>query len=262
MASKTRSAGQSGSFIEAARRAQLVQCAIDTIASEGYAQASLAHIAERAGISKGVISYHFAGKDELIEQVLTEIMTLAVKTVIPEVEAQPTARDKLRVYIERNIAFVGGYPAHAITLLEIWTGMRSAEGQQRFDARSYEAGFEYMKGIFRQGEEEGDFRPFSHRVMAMMLRGAIDAVLLQRVTYGDQVDLAECAREMVAFFDVATRAATHAATQAATRSEALRAGGSRAKVAVKGKASGGSKPDAQGKPATQGKPARGARTPR
>lgn len=45
------------SFVEGARRAQIVQCMIEIIASLGYAQASLASIAERAGISKGVMGY-------------------------------------------------------------------------------------------------------------------------------------------------------------------------------------------------------------
>ena len=36
-------------FIETARRAQIVAAAIDTIAELGYGQASLARIAERAG---------------------------------------------------------------------------------------------------------------------------------------------------------------------------------------------------------------------
>lgn len=47
--------GQDGySFIEAARRAQIVESAIETIAEAGYARASMAQIAPRAGISKGV----------------------------------------------------------------------------------------------------------------------------------------------------------------------------------------------------------------
>src|SRR6202453_4771003 len=45
-------------FIETARRAQIVAAAIDTIAELGYAQASFARIADRVGISRGLISYH------------------------------------------------------------------------------------------------------------------------------------------------------------------------------------------------------------
>ena len=49
-------------FTETARRAQIVAAAIDTIAELGYGQASMARIAERVGITKGVIAYHFDGK--------------------------------------------------------------------------------------------------------------------------------------------------------------------------------------------------------
>jgi TetR/AcrR family fatty acid metabolism transcriptional regulator len=92
MRTKNASDGQKRpSFIEAARRAQLIECAIETIATLGYAQASLAQIAKRAGISKSVITYHFTSKEELIEQVVTAIYTVAVQGVTPQISAQPTA---------------------------------------------------------------------------------------------------------------------------------------------------------------------------
>lgn len=43
------------SFIEKTRKAQIVECAIETITEVGYAQASLGQIAKRAKISKGVL---------------------------------------------------------------------------------------------------------------------------------------------------------------------------------------------------------------
>ena len=64
-------AGESRSFVNSARRAQIVAAAIDTVAEVGCADASLARLAVRLGVSKGVISYRFAGKDDLIEQIIT-----------------------------------------------------------------------------------------------------------------------------------------------------------------------------------------------
>ena len=49
-------------FTEEARRGQIIACAIEVLAELGYAQTSFARIAERLGISKSVISYHFGGK--------------------------------------------------------------------------------------------------------------------------------------------------------------------------------------------------------
>ena len=58
-------------------RAQIVAAAIDTVAEDGYANASLARIAVRLGISKGVISYHFAGKDDLIAEIISQVLQQA-----------------------------------------------------------------------------------------------------------------------------------------------------------------------------------------
>ena len=60
------------SFIEKARRAQIVACAIETIAEVGYAQASIGQIAKRANVSKRSDFLSFCGQDELLEQVVTE----------------------------------------------------------------------------------------------------------------------------------------------------------------------------------------------
>ena len=73
-------------FTEEARRAQIIGCAIEVLAELGYAQASYARIAERAGTSKSVISYHFAGKDELLEQVVQSVYAEAARYMIPRVQ--------------------------------------------------------------------------------------------------------------------------------------------------------------------------------
>jgi AcrR family transcriptional regulator len=60
-------------FIETARRAQIVDTAIDLLAEHGYPDTSCAKIAKRAGLSStGMISYYFAGKDDLIREVIAK----------------------------------------------------------------------------------------------------------------------------------------------------------------------------------------------
>ena len=88
------------SFIEAARRAQIIECAIDAIAELGFAQASLAQIAKRAGISTGVISYYFAGKDDLIREVAAHVYEVGRILIEPRVDQQPDARSALHAFIE------------------------------------------------------------------------------------------------------------------------------------------------------------------
>src|SRR5215469_10491417 len=98
MRSKNSPSGRT--FADEARRTQLVECAIDVIAAEGFAQASLARIAERAGVAKSVVLYHFANKDELVEQVLFAVATASADHVAARTAGAPTARDMLRIMIE------------------------------------------------------------------------------------------------------------------------------------------------------------------
>lgn len=51
-------------------REHVLQAAIDTLAAKGYAHTSVGDIAERAGMSKGSVHYHFESKDDLIAHVL------------------------------------------------------------------------------------------------------------------------------------------------------------------------------------------------
>lgn len=193
------------SFIEIARRAQIIQCAIETIATIGYAQASLAQIASRAGISKGVISYHFDGKDELMMQIVTDIYTKGSEYMVPLILAEATPDGMLRAYIRSNVEFVGNHRLEVMALSEIFLNLRAADGALRFDAKAEEPVITPLEDLLRGGQEAGVFRAFALRPMAMTIRRAIDAVTPQLMADPD-LDVATYARELVELFDRATRA--------------------------------------------------------
>ncbi|MFG3438933.1 TetR/AcrR family transcriptional regulator [Nonomuraea sp. NPDC047897] len=204
MRPKNKADGQERSFIETARRAQIVQCAIDVIAETGYAQASLARIAERAGISKGVISYHFDSKDELVQQIVQDAFTTGDAFVRPRIEAQSTAAGMLRAYIEASVEFYRTHRQHMLALLDIWTNFRTGDGRQRLGVRDNEAEMTDVEEILRFGQATGEFGEFSTRVMAVSVKQAVDGVLILMASYGD-LDFDTYARELAALFDRATR---------------------------------------------------------
>ncbi|MFZ1995166.1 MAG: TetR family transcriptional regulator, partial [Solirubrobacteraceae bacterium] len=102
-----------------ARREQIVAAAIDTLAEVGYANASLARIAVRLGISKGVISYHFAGKDDLIAEIISQVLQQAKAYMQPRIEAQTTGLEMLRAYISSNLEFIRDNPNQLRAVVEI-----------------------------------------------------------------------------------------------------------------------------------------------
>lgn len=61
-------------FTEIARRAQLVDAAIATLADSAEENATFARIAERAGFtSAAIIEYYFENRDEFEAEILAEI---------------------------------------------------------------------------------------------------------------------------------------------------------------------------------------------
>ena len=204
MQTKKTSGGQKRpSFIEAARRAQLIECAIETIATLGYAQASLAQVARRANISKSVITYYFTSKEELLEQVVTEIYTAAVQAVTPQIAAQPTAALRLQAYIRSAVDYIGTHRMRMVALLEIALNFRTADGKLRYSGTE-EWILTALEALLRQGQEEGEFRAFDLRVMAVTIRRAIDAVAPLLAAHPN-LDTDSYARELVTLFDRATR---------------------------------------------------------
>src|SRR5690242_19612161 len=94
------------SFIERARRTQIIGAAAAVIAEDGIGQASLARIAERAGVSKGVVSYHFGSKDELMKQVVIAVYEAGAQAMAPALEAATTPREHLAAYLRSNVAYI------------------------------------------------------------------------------------------------------------------------------------------------------------
>jgi TetR/AcrR family transcriptional regulator, fatty acid metabolism regulator protein len=197
--------GPERTFIETARRAQIVAAAIDTIAEVGYAGASLGRIAERIGISRGLISYHFASKDELIAQVVADVVDQAKEYMWPPIFAATTGADVLRAYIESSLAFTREHPNHKIALLEITRNNLSPDGHRRFDGDAHEEAVRNLEDLLAHFQAAGELRAdLNPRATAIAIRAAIDAAGA-RLTFDKNLDIEKYARDIANLFDLATR---------------------------------------------------------
>jgi TetR/AcrR family transcriptional repressor of bet genes len=53
-----------------ARRAQLIEATIETLATRGYARTTLTEVANQAGLSHGLVNFHFQTKERLLAETL------------------------------------------------------------------------------------------------------------------------------------------------------------------------------------------------
>jgi AcrR family transcriptional regulator len=198
---------QNQSFAETARRAQIVDCAIDTITEMGFAKASVDQIAKRAGVSKGVITYHFPNKEEIVDAVIEKVVATGRSYMVPRIMAETSAAGRLRAYIESDLEFIDANRKALIALVEIAMSARRADGSLVIGPESHAQRAAALEELLRAGQRSGEFRRFNTRVMALTIIQAIDGVppLLAREP---NLDVKLHAKEVATVFALATRKQT------------------------------------------------------
>ncbi|MFI9404913.1 TetR/AcrR family transcriptional regulator [Nocardia sp. NPDC052316] len=207
MRSENGQVGQRKSFIEEARRRQIIASAVEVISEVGYGNASLARIAEHAGISKGVISYHFAGKDDLMTQLVVQLYLSAGEYIGPQVAAATGPRNMLLAYIASNLDFIEANKNYVSALTEVVLNLRDADGRPKFASADGEQKIiEPLIEVMREGQRAGEFGDFDPVAMAKSIRDAIDGAAGRAIKEPD-FDMGGFSTHMCRLFDVATRKA-------------------------------------------------------
>ncbi len=182
-----------------ARRAQIVTATVDVIAELGYGQASFARIAGRAGLSSTrLISYHFAGKDELITTVAEDVIASIGDHMAQRLAAETSASGMLRAYIEGMVEYTATHRARMKALLEIFLG-----GGLHYDAGTERSVVGHVEAILRQGQADGEFREFDARVVATAVQRAVEGLPFLLESLPD-LDCAAYGRELVTLFELGT----------------------------------------------------------
>ncbi|ETA05678.1 TetR family transcriptional regulator [Gordonia alkanivorans CGMCC 6845] len=191
-------------FTETARRAQLVECGIETIAELGYAQASVRKIADRAGVAMSVVLYHFGHKDDLVAAIVSECYRTLIEVMLPAVESEETAAGKLAAHIRTHLAYIGTHRDHQLALTEIASNFRGRDGQRLANLDVDPGHLDALaridlEVIYRQGKADGEFGGAAIGSLALATRSAIGGALL-RSTVDPDFDLPAYAQDLIAIF--------------------------------------------------------------
>ncbi len=187
------------SFIEDARRKQIIESAIETIAAQGYQRATLDLIAENVNVTKGVITYHFANKDELIECVLERILQEQRQHREARVSACSGAWEKLQAFIQADIDFFTQFPQFQTALIELWGSITTRDEKKSFEEGAYQPPRRLLEDILQQGQADGVFAPFSPVETAAVIIAMLDGLMIQQVFTDGQLDLQKCGQEVLRF---------------------------------------------------------------
>ncbi|MHA7985104.1 TetR/AcrR family transcriptional regulator [Rathayibacter sp. CAU 1779] len=191
------------SFTAAARREQMTRAAIDVLASEGYSATSLGAIADRIGVSKSVISYHFAGKAELLQAVVQSVLADAEAWMTPRIAGAATYRDALHAYISANVSYLDTHRTEIFALTEVLANARATPGVPEIFRTSQSEAADGLTKLFAGGHAAGEFGDAPARMLARALRATIDSAS-ESMRTDPQFDLANFEGELTKLFDRAT----------------------------------------------------------
>lgn len=192
MANKKRSASTPegpGTLTERARRAQLVEVTIELVADRGYAGASLAQIAERAGITKAAVLYHFPSKADVVRAAYEHVLTALVERVAGAVESVGVA-DGPAAYVRAMIGHLHENPRHTRMIVEsIMQDSSETDASQRWQG---------LAQILDAAQEAiGGQRVEDTRSLAIIIGGGIDGIVGEQLN-DPTYDTMAAAEELVA----------------------------------------------------------------
>ena len=166
----------------AARRAQLIEAMIDVLATHGYARATLTEVARRAGLSHGLVNFHFATKEGLLTETMLflaeeyrENWTAALAAAPERQEAQLHAL--LMADFEPRICT----PSRLAAWCSFWGEAQSRPLYQENCSSNDEEYIRVLEGICGRLIAEGGYAG-DGRVVARVLRVTVEGVWLDLMT--------------------------------------------------------------------------------
>ena len=87
-----------------ARRAQLIEMTIDSLADVGYVESTLTRIGRRAGVSAGLVAHYFQDKDSLLEATFRSLVARLGVRMRARLRQAHTPRGRVQAIIDANLA--------------------------------------------------------------------------------------------------------------------------------------------------------------
>lgn len=173
---------------ETARRT-LIAAAIEILADEGYRRLTFNRIQEVAGLSRGLVNYHFGSKVALVEGVIATIR----EQYHDQAQHDPrrTGHDEVRGMVATYLDRFTADPRPAKVMLVLGTGSIGELGPVTVAVRdTYQSFRDDLRGFIARGLDDGSIRhgidPGAH---AIVIEAFLRGIVLQYLVDPDHVDL-------------------------------------------------------------------------
>jgi AcrR family transcriptional regulator len=165
----------------AATRAQLIDIATRLFASRGYEDTSIEAVLQEAGVSRGSLYHHFAGKEALFEAVLDDVETRVGRQTIAAAVGADGPADALRAAFLAWIKLAGDPVVQRILLIDA----PAVLGWERWRAMEERHALGAIRATLQAIADQGNLRPELVGTLAHVLLASVNEIALVVARSGD-----------------------------------------------------------------------------
>ncbi|BCK66531.1 TetR family transcriptional regulator [Streptomyces libani subsp. rufus] len=185
-------------FTERARRQQLIDATIDLISTRGNPATSLSAIAERAGLSKAAVLYHFSSKDNLTRAALEQVIEQFSAYVTERLARAAGPREAIVVYVRAMIGYQQANRRQVRVITEMLLDDGGGTRLKTPGSHDTHRRWQRLAELLTEGQKAGVLREFNPQTVALAIGGAIDGVIAHWLAH-PELDLDAAAAELEEF---------------------------------------------------------------
>lgn len=161
------------------RREQILDTAGELVASGGLGALTISALEKRLTFSRGVITYHFKNKDEIVRTLFENAIDTIDAHALGEVEAAQSLEERIR---RSSRAIVDGFvdnPVASIILMNFWGSLRADAETARLNAdlyRKYRASARHIAASAVEDPSPVDLDAFATVFVGMVIGIACQAL--------------------------------------------------------------------------------------
>lgn len=159
--------------------------AAERIAERGLDHTKVDDIAGLAGIPRATLYYHFAGKEEILAHLLTDVIAAVARAVEAAAAGFGTARQRLTRVVEAQLTVMADKPATCRALLSEFGRVERIPVLARAIEDAYYAP---VRRLLHEGAKDGSLRPVDGGVGSRFVLGAVTVNGLAAVVRDGVVD--------------------------------------------------------------------------
>jgi TetR/AcrR family transcriptional regulator, fatty acid metabolism regulator protein len=167
------------------KQERIIRAAYDVMAEHGVDRVSLQDVADEAGVSKGLILYHFETKANLVLKTMRWVLTRVEQRIRDSVAGTDDPVTKMTAMIDAIFVSPDANRQFYLIYIELLDHAARFEPFSDLSKDSHEIVNGLYAQLVRDGVEAGTFRDYPIDEAATVLRAIIDGLFLQWLQEAD-----------------------------------------------------------------------------